>query len=751
MKHFVLLISFVSCLTYGQDSWDEMTGEQRAFMYSIARRTEILKPEVFHLFEFKDSIPWINDTLPDYKYVQKKIVQNPDLLVLHKDQFSRKSNGLISDLATHFALWELDQVLKFRNSEEEMHAHLKPLLVKFEQYVLQQIPQTVVKTLSDGSFVVDKAVQGYYEPSLDIHNKMAALLNSGFNRGDQRLILNAIARAEEKYVSTRSYEVFEMLGGECIDYKNYISAAGDGASFSSLEGGIFTQYNRSLPDDKGLFAFNVEEHLKQKTFEETRRKRPTPDVYYLATDQVKKTEFRTRGDLQTVIHFDVYGYHPERQTTVAIQKGGSSYILYGNNNNRLLSPDSTFGKGSTYWRLLWELENVYIKDVSDKLYGKRGYEFAIDVYEDKIAKTELLIKKTEYRLDKLRHTPEGKPKIKKKKFKKKNLGMSDQSGTGHPTSALSKLDKQKNIEQNRLMHLNTQLLDEKRILAQLKLDMEKAYFLLQGYKTKLDMMQKNLGYLFMTYEQEGDIFTFQDGSTFDYSTQDFTFSSNARAESFHTYHIAFGEKVFSKDCEESFIHMNLSSISADDKYTFEKIVAESGSKVEMSVSDSIQLMEIFQDILNRDMKVDLSIYSGGILAESDGKYFRDSTATAVEYNKDNDENRQAWKYRATKDTEIHLSVEVWQDKMKPFNFADYQKGYDKLRKKNPSLTEIDYTAALKARKLAEQWLVQMKTLVPVWFEKPLDQAKLLKALSGARAGKVGFANRSVWAKVPLLD
>ena len=60
MKHLLLLISFVSCLTYGQDSWDEMTGEQRAFMYSIARRTEILKPEVFHLFEFKDSIPWIS-------------------------------------------------------------------------------------------------------------------------------------------------------------------------------------------------------------------------------------------------------------------------------------------------------------------------------------------------------------------------------------------------------------------------------------------------------------------------------------------------------------------------------------------------------------------------------------------------------------------------------------------------------------------------------------------------------------------
>ena len=89
--------------------------------------------------------------------------------------------------------------------------------------------------------------------------------------------------------------------------------------------------------------------------------------------------------------------------------------------------------------------------------------------------------------------------------------------------------------------------------------------------------------------------------------------------------------------------------------------------------------------------------------------------------------------------------------MKPFNFADYQKGYDKLKKKYPSLTEVDYTSALKARKLAELWLVQMKSLIPVWFEKALDQAKLLKALSGVKAGKVGFVNRTIWAKVPLLD
>ena len=749
MKNFFLFIVIFSSSAFGQESWDDFTGEQRAFFYNITRRTEILKPELLHLFEFTDSIPYINDTLPDYKYVEKEIVISPEKLILHTDQLGRKSNGLVADLATHYALWELDEALKFRNSDEEMHKHLKPRLELFEKYLREQIPVTALQTLTSGELVIRKAIKGYYEPGLQLSDKMAGILNSGFNMDDQMLILNAIAHAEEKYVHVRSFEIFQILGGHCEDYKNFISAAGDGSGFSSLEGGIFTPYNRVLPDDKGLFRFEISKNIKKKSYEETHARRPKPDISYLAVDNVRSKEFKTRGDLSTVIHFDVYGYHPERQTTVAIQKGGSSYILYGNNNNRLLSPDSTYGEGTTYWRLLWELEFVHIAKLNEALYGKRGYEYWIDIYEEKIQKTLLLIKKTEYKLDQLRHSPEGKPKIKKKKFKKKDLGGSDQSGTGHPTSTLSKNDKKKNIEQNRLNHLNTLLEDQKRKLAQLKLEMEMAYFLLQDYKTMLDKMQKNLGYLMMDYEQEGDIFTFADGSIFNYATQDFTFVLNGRQESYTVYHIAFGKTVFATEIDESFIHMNFSSIQLSDKYTYQKVVAKSESKVAMNQSDSIQTMEIFRLMLDKDLGIDMNIYGGGILGQDGDNYFRDSVLVSVPYNADSEENDQVWKYRADWDEKIHLSVEVWQDKMLPANFSEMESTYAKLKNKNPSLTEIDYTSAVKAKLLAYQWIEQMKLLVPIWFEKAEDQAKLLRKLNAIKLGKVGMVNRQVWSKISM--
>ncbi|UKN01530.1 hypothetical protein K6119_17540 [Paracrocinitomix mangrovi] len=751
MKKLLTLFTFLTVLlSYGQDNWDDLSGEEKAFFYHVARRREIIKPELLHLFEFTDSMRWINDTLPNYKHVEREVISDPSKIILHKDQFSRKADGVVSDLATHFALWELDQVLKFRNSDLEIHQHLRPKQEQFEKYVLEKIPQSAVQTLGSGKFVVRKAIQAYYEPALQTSDRMAGLANAGFSLNDQMLIVNAIEHAEEKYVQVRSYEIFQMLGGEAEDYINILSAAGDGSGFSSLEGGLPTPYNRTLPDDKGMFRFTFEIKVKPKTYEQTHSKRPVKDEEFIAVNSVRKHDFKTRGDMSTVVHFDVYGYHPERQTTMVIQKGGASYVLYGKNEHRLLSPDSTYGKGTTYWRLLYELEHVHIAKLNEALYGKRGYEFHIDRYEKKIESTLMLIKKTEKKLDELRHKPEGKPKIKKKKFKKKDLETSDQSGTGHPTSALSKNDKKKNIEQNRLVHLNTQLENEKRILAELKLEMEIAYFKLQEYKTLLDVMQKNIGYIFMEYEQEGDIYTFKDGATFNYATQDFTFPANGKKESFKINHIAFGKTVFASSIDETFVHMLLTSVKEEDKYTYEKYVGRTESTFAMSENDSIQTMEIFQKIIEKEMPVEMTVYAGGIVGKNDQGYYRDSTTKVEDYNKENELNDQVWKYRADWDSKINLEVTVWQDAMKPFNFESMQKGYDKLKGKYPQLNEIDYSSAIKAHYLAYQWVEQMKQLVPKWFKKPEEQSAVLKALNKVKIGKVGFADGSIWAKVPLV-
>ncbi|MBL4662058.1 MAG: hypothetical protein JKY22_00455, partial [Flavobacteriaceae bacterium] len=429
MKYLYILLLFVCSTGLSQETWDDFSGKERAFLYHQTRRVEILKLELFHLFEFTDSIPYINDTLPDYNYVEKQIVQHPSLLKLHSDQMIRKSDGLVSDLAARYAIWELSQILQYRNSTAEEDKPLLEKLTIFEKYILEEVPQSAVRTLNNGDYVLAKTLQGYYAASLTVSDKMAAILNSGYSQLDQMLIINAVMAAEEKYVNVRTKEIFKVLGGGSAGV-NHISAVGDGSNWADITGGFNTPYSIGLPDENGIFKFKIEQ-----VFDEEK------EINNLEVKAVERKQFTTNSDSNTVVHVDVFGYHPERQTTIAIQKGGNSYVLYGKNEHRLVSPDSTYGEGTTYWRLMYNLEFYHIAGIKEDLYGKRGYEYQIDLFEKKIETTRLQIKKTEYRLDKLRYTPEGKPKIKKKKNKKKNLGMSDQDGRGHPTSKMSKLDK----------------------------------------------------------------------------------------------------------------------------------------------------------------------------------------------------------------------------------------------------------------------------------------------------------------------
>lgn len=145
MKHAYLIIFFISNLAFSQTSWNDLSGRERAFLFHQARRVDILKPELFHLFEYTDSIPFINDTLPDYTYVEKQIVASPDLLVLHKDEFARKSIGVVNDLCVRFAIWELDQMLQFRNSTAEEDKPLLEKLKRFEKLVLEEAPPRLLK------------------------------------------------------------------------------------------------------------------------------------------------------------------------------------------------------------------------------------------------------------------------------------------------------------------------------------------------------------------------------------------------------------------------------------------------------------------------------------------------------------------------------------------------------------------------------------------------------------------------------
>lgn len=729
MKILIVIIAFfLAFLSYSQSSWSELNGKQRAFFYNVSRNVKNLKPEFLHLFEFTDSIPMINDTLPDYAYVEKKIVEDSTKLVLHQTEFSRKNNGLLADLATHYAIWELDLVLQFRQSEKAKFRYLKPKLKQFEKYIIESAPQAAIKSLSNGNYELATSISRYYAPNLSISEKIASIKNSGFSENDQLLIIRSIYTAQEKYVLNRSLEIFKLLGGQIDKYINYLIAAGDGENYSDLENVFRSKYSRALPDPKSLFHFDTE-LKKDKT-----TKKPVLNVLNNPTKKLL-----THPLFPTQIHVDVWSYHPERQTTIVIQKGGNSYILYGNNKkeeNRLVSPDSSYEEGSTYWRLLYELENIHIADLNEKIYGKRGYDYWIAEYEERIEVTRMKIKITEKNLNAIRYTPAStnKPKIKKKKIKKKDLGKSDQAGQGHPTQKPTGTAKKKQQLQNRLVALNTQLENELRTLKELKIEKEEAFDILAGYKTLLDQMKKNVGHTFVEYkkDKQGN-YIFDDGSTFNYFTQDFIFYPNGKTDNFEIITLAFGEKVFSKKIEDVFVHLNITYPHPQNKYTLFKAVNGKDANNQITVSDSIQIMELFWALGKTNKKLKLSAIGGGIIGGASPHYCRDSLQHPIQYNKDTPQSKSVYIYRVDINNTINAKITTFRNNMIPYNFNEkYGKYYLKAKLKHPQLNEIDFYTVILSKKRMDVWFEQLNNLALSWLKDTDYQTKVLSKLKSAK-------------------
>ena len=661
-------------------------------------------------------------------------------MVFHTDQLARKSVGLVSDIANKFALWELDAVLHYRNTNSMEDKTLKDKLKVYNQYVLEEVPQSAVRTLSTGEFVLEKSLQGYYSPSLTIGDKKAAIGNSSFALSDQTLILNSLMVAEQKYVEVRTKEIMKALGVEVEVFRNFLSATGDGDNWSEIEAGFKTPYNRSLPDDIALFNFETEVLTQEKS-----------KIDYVSVKSVTSRTVTTNPLQRTMLHFDVAGYHPERQTTLVIQKGDRSYILYGKNDHRLVSPDSSYGEGATYWRLMWELENIHIAELKENLYGKRGYEYWIDEYEKRIEGTLLKIKKTEYKLDQLRRKPNPPPKMKKKKIKKKNLGNSDQDGQGHPTGAMTKLDKQRNATQKELVRLNSLLENQKMTLEKLKKEMEEAYFILVKYETLLDKMQKNMGYAVMEYEKENDMYLFKDGATFNYRTQDFTFPPTQRAEAFQLLHITFGKTVFATSIEESFVHMSQAYVDVKQEHVFKKVVRHDDASGAFTVSDSIQTMELFRALMKKGVDLNISAYAGGILGGDNGEYFRDSTMMPTKFQADNTAKASVLEYFGTYDAHINLQVTFWRNSMLPMDYSGYEKGYLKANKKDARINRIDYLTAVIAKQMALAWIESLKTKAQEWIEDSGARLRIMAKLTTAKIKKVKFLNGQVEVPVKVIE
>ncbi len=589
--------------------------EERAYLYHIVKKSPILNNNFGRYFDYQGPEILLRNKKVNFDSIELLIINQPEILHIRKDEIAKSPKGLIAEAANKMALWELNKVLLAKRVSQKDLKQYQNEYNAFEEMLLVHLPNSAKKTI-DGITTPIKKMHNLMNPSLSFDDKV--MIVESIRLGsiqDDEMALNAINLAINEYVQKRAYQIYRAMGGEADIFDNILVAAGDGSSTSGMleerEKDEKGRWNKGLPKAVGLFPYQI-------TIEKEETKRSV--VEKIEPMRYSITDLKTVGNNRiTNLHFDVWGYNSEKQTTVVIEKNGLNYHLFGSKDTRFLSPDSTFSDGTTYQSIINDLEFNKVAKLNEAIYGKKGFDYWIDYNNKKKDGVELKIIKREKEYSDLGFSSistsrKASRRVKKSKRNARKAGTGSGSFDGEPTTYSGR--KERKSLQNEIVYLYDIFEAYKRKIAALEKQKKEALTLLATYQRRLDHFKQLMGLKWATFIETDGLYTFEDSTTFDILTQEFQFPASQIQEDFEIRLIGIPESCLSKSADEVMIHINLMdaepnynariNLSLEDVFASDKWNLPTPLFTE---KDSVAIQVFFEGILNK--KVDFSIIARG--------------------------------------------------------------------------------------------------------------------------------------------
>ena len=614
-KFYLLIVLFLSFNSSAQIN-EGLNPEERAYLFHIVKKSPILDNNFGRYFDYQGpEITFPNRTI-NYDSIEILIINQPDLLVIRKEEIAKSAKGLIAEAANKMAIWELNKALLAKRSVAGKLKQYQNEFNRFNDFLKEELPASAYR-MKDGVNEPHPKIYTIINPGLSADEKVAQINAMRFLTIDEQLLtLSAINHAINAYTGERALEIYLHLGGKVEHFSNVLIAAGDGSGTSGLleerEKDERGRWNKGLPKAVGLFPYQLtidRKVVKRKTIEKIETRRMAEEVF-----------FTPGNNLHTNIHLDVWGYNSEKQTTVVIEKNGLTYHLFGSGETRFLSPDSSFANGATFQSIINDLKFNKIADLTDKILGKRGYDYWIEYNKKKQDATEMKLQKKEKEYADLGYTPISTNK-KASRSVKKSKRKAIKSGAGGfdatPTTNSQRSDRKK--LQNQIVHLFGLFEAYKAKIKQLKIEKEEAIDKRAILERRLDEFKQWMGRDWATYEEKDGFYMFEDSSTFDILTQEFQFKPTKEAEEFEVRLIAIPESCLSKSADEVMLHINvmdakpnydarinleLNDVFASDKWELPRSL--------FSLEDSVSVQVFFEGLLNKKTKFSMTARGQGI-------------------------------------------------------------------------------------------------------------------------------------------
>jgi hypothetical protein len=631
-KRFLYLFCLVSLCSAGQIN-EDLTPEERAYLFHVVKKSPILNNNFGRFFDYQGPEILFSNKSINYDSIELLIINQPDLLIVRKEEIAKSPKGLIAEAANKMAVWELNNVLSAKRDNPDDLKHYKNEYAYFESLLMSKLPPNSTKVKNDINQPHPK-IQIVMNPNMTLDDKTMQLASLKFlTTNDQIVTLNVINDAINDYVEKRAFEIYRALGGKAESFKNVLVAAGDGSNTEGIleerEKDEKGRWNRGLPKAVGLFPYQL---IVEKAEE---KKKVTEKIESL---RYTTNNFVTSGNNKfTNLHFDVWGYNSEKQTTVVIEKNGLNYHLFGSKDTRFLSPDSTFSEGTTFQAIINDLEFNKIAKIKELIYGKKGYDYWIDYNQKKKDATELKIEKKEKEYSDLGFSPittskKASSKVKKSKRQAINSGARDFDGT--PTTSYSRKDR-KSL-QGTIVGLYNLFEAYKRKIAELEKEKAEAIDLMAIYQRKLDVYKQTMGIRWATYTEENGLYTFEDSTTFDIITQEFQFKPSANAEAFEVRLIAIPESCLSRLADEVMLHINVMDAEPnyDARINLDLMDVFESDKWELpgplfKVKDSIALRIFFEGMLDKKIPFEIIARGQGVGSWNGVQTVKDQTPKEI--------------------------------------------------------------------------------------------------------------------------
>ena len=611
MKIWSLFLLFL-CFIQGShsQSLDRLSPEVRSYLFHIVRKSPILENNIGYAFEFMGPQILLPDKTINYDSTESILINSPELLVIRKEEIAKAPKGLITEAANKTAIWILNKTLQ--SIQLKVNKTDNDVFKDYIDFFNAALPKSTTRAKYYEN-LFNPALSPIFNSNLSMYDRNLLLINLGVTSIDDRIsIFEAQHKAINRTIEKKARDIFNYLGGVSEEFENYLIAAGDGSYTAGLlqerERDDEGNWNKGLPKAVGLFPYD----LKIKENE-------------LIPERICNRVMTLVGKgKQTNLHFDVWGYNTNRQTTVIIEKNGYTYHLFGSEKTRFLSPDSSFSKGVTFQKIINDLSGNTFNQIEKTIKGKNGYDEQIRGIDRQLNETLLLIQEKEAsygELTKSNFKTKKRPSRAARKLKKENENLGPTNIT--PTTKSKRKARVK--KQSDLIELY-QIYESLEVDKKSLVEERKPY--LEEYEMKkkvLDNYKRQMGQKWMKYREVDGLYIFEDSSTFDIRTQEFLFPPSHDTSSFEVRLISIPDDLIGETSDEVMLHISkidvepfydadfritLNDVFSSDDFTFNGTIFKQ--------EDSVKLKRFFKQFEKVNPQINFEIKGNGI-GKWDGK------------------------------------------------------------------------------------------------------------------------------------